>query len=68
MANLISGQYDFLAQKRVVFGKGLDSLDFAELVLELEQVFSVEIPILEAEHLQTIQEAVLYINGKLLDS
>ena len=44
---------------------GLDSLDFAELVLELEAVFSVEIPILEAEELKTVQEAVLYINGKV---
>lgn len=44
---------------------GLDSLDFAELVLELEQAFSVEIPILEAENLQTVQEAVVYINTKI---
>lgn len=44
---------------------GLDSLDFAELVMELELLFNVNIPIVEAEHLQTVQEAVLYINGKL---
>ena len=44
---------------------GLDSLDFAELVLELEAAFSVEIPILEAEELTTVQEAVLYINRKV---
>lgn len=44
---------------------GLDSLDFAELLMELELVFSVDIPIVEAENLQTVQEAVLYINGRL---
>ena len=44
---------------------GLDSLDFAELVLELEAAFSVEIPILEAEELKTVQEAVVYINRKI---
>ena len=44
---------------------GLDSLDFAELLLELEQAFSLDIPILEAENLQTIKEVVLYINGKI---
>jgi len=44
---------------------GLDSLDFAELLLELELTFAVEIPVLEAENLQTIQEAVQYINQKV---
>lgn len=44
---------------------GLDSLDFAELVLELETAFSVEIPITEAEKLETLQETVRYINNKL---
>ncbi len=44
---------------------GLDSLDFAELVLELEAAFSVEIPIMEAEELKTVQEAVVYINRKI---
>ena len=44
---------------------GLDSLDFAELLMELERVFSVNIPVVEVENLQTVQEAVLYIYGKL---
>lgn len=46
---------------------GLDSLDFAELLMELEQAFSVDIPVVEAENLQTVQETVLYINGRLTD-
>lgn len=40
---------------------GLDSLDFAELVMELETAFDVEIPILEAEKFETVLEAVDYI-------
>ena len=40
---------------------GLDSLDFAELVMELETVFDMEIPILEAEKIQTVHQAVDYI-------
>jgi len=40
---------------------GLDSLDFAELVMELETVFDMEIPILEAEKIGTVVEAVDYI-------
>ncbi len=44
---------------------GLDSLDFAELLIELELVFTVEIPIVEAENLQTVQKAVQYINQKV---
>ena len=44
---------------------GLDSLDFAELLMELELAFRVEIPVVEAENLQTVQEAVHYINQKV---
>ena len=40
---------------------GLDSLDFAELVMELETAFDMEIPILEAEKIQTVHQAVDYI-------
>ena len=43
---------------------GLDSLDFAELVMEMETVFDLEIPILEAEHIKTIHQAVDYIETR----
>lgn len=43
---------------------GLDSLDFAELILELESSFNIEIPILEAENLETVWQAVDYIQAK----
>ena len=42
---------------------GLDSLDFAEMVMEVEQRFNVEIPALEAENLATVQQAIDYLNN-----
>ena len=44
---------------------GVDSLDYAELVLEFEQTFDIRIPDEDAEKLATISEAVRYINEKL---
>lgn len=44
---------------------GIDSLDYAELVMEFEQTFDIKIPDDDAEKMQTIGEAVSYIEGKL---
>ncbi len=44
---------------------GIDSLDYAELVMEFEQNFDIRIPDDDAEQLQTINQAVQYIDGKL---
>lgn len=44
---------------------GIDSLDYAELVMEFEQVFDIKIPDDDAEKMQTIGEAVSYIAGKI---
>lgn len=44
---------------------GIDSLDYAELVMEFEQAFNIRIPDNEAEKLQTINEAVKYISSKM---
>jgi acyl carrier protein len=43
---------------------GADSLDVVELVMALEEEFSVEIPDEEAEKLQTVQDVVEYIKTK----
>lgn len=40
---------------------GLDSLDFAEMVMEVEQRFNVEIPAMEAENILTVQHAIDYL-------
>lgn len=41
---------------------GADSLDIVELVMELEDEFDVSIPDEEAEKMQTVGDAVKYIN------
>ena len=44
---------------------GIDSLDYAELVMEFEQAFNIRIPDSDAEKFTTIKDAVSYINLKL---
>ena len=44
---------------------GIDSLDYAELVMEFEQTFDIKIPDDDAEKMTTINEAVEYIKGKV---
>ena len=44
---------------------GADSLDTVELVMALEEEFKCEIPDEDAEKIQTVQDAVNYIDGKL---
>ncbi len=44
---------------------GIDSLDYAELVMEFEQTFDIKIPDDDADKLQTIGQAIQYIEDKL---
>ena len=44
---------------------GVDSLDYAELVLEFEQTFNIKIPDQDAEQLETIADAIIYISKKM---
>lgn len=44
---------------------GIDSLDYAELVMEFEQNFGVKIPDEDAEKLSSVGAIVNYIKGKL---
>lgn len=44
---------------------GIDSLDYAEIVMEFEQTFEIRIPDSDAEKLQTIAQAVEYISKKV---
>ncbi|MEJ2004519.1 MAG: acyl carrier protein [Cyclobacteriaceae bacterium] len=46
---------------------GIDSLDYAELVMEFEQTFDIRIPDEDAEKLQTINQAINYIGEKIDD-
>jgi acyl carrier protein len=43
---------------------GADSLDTVELVMEFEKAFNLQIPDEDAEKIQTVGDAVTYINGK----
>lgn len=42
---------------------GADSLDTVELVMALEEEFECEIPDEEAEKINTVQEAIDYVNA-----
>ena len=44
---------------------GIDSLDYAELVMEFEQTFDIKIPDDDAEKMNTIGSAVQYIQSKI---
>jgi acyl carrier protein len=44
---------------------GIDSLDYAEIVMEFEQTFNIRIPDSDAEKLQTMKQAVQYIQEQL---
>ena len=44
---------------------GIDSLDYAEIVMEFEQTFDIRIPDDDAEKLQTFGQAVKYIQEKV---
>lgn len=44
---------------------GIDSLDYAELIMEFEQSFDIKIPDMDAEKMQTIEQAVTYIEKKI---
>lgn len=41
-----------------------DSLDFIELITAVEDTFKIEIPDEDAENLQTVQDAIDYIEAK----
>ena len=43
---------------------GADSLDIVELVMELEEEFGVEIPDEDAEQMQTVGDAIRYLQDK----
>ncbi len=44
---------------------GIDSLDYAELVMEFEQAFDIRIPDDDAEQIDTIESAINYIHKKV---
>lgn len=49
----------------IVEDLGADSLDVVELIMRLEEKFDVEIPDEDAEKIQTVGDAVRFIEGRL---
>ena len=44
---------------------GADSLDTVELIMELEKEFNISIPDEQAEQIQTVVDAVTYLDSQL---
>jgi acyl carrier protein len=63
MRQLSVKEEQVVASASFVDDLGADSLDQVELVMELEQEFSCEIPDEEAERLTTVQLAIDYIKA-----
>ena len=58
-------QSEITSDANFVKDLGIDSLDYAEIVMEFEQTFDIRIPDDDAEKLQTFGQAVKYIQEKL---
>ena len=54
---------DVKMESHFVDDLGADSLDTVELVMKLEEDFDIEIPDEDAEKIQTVRDAVEYINS-----
>lgn len=52
---------EVVASASFVDDLGADSLDIVELVMSMEEAFSIEIPDDDAEKIQTIGDAVAYV-------
>ena len=54
---------DVTATSSFVDDLGADSLDRVELIMALEETFGIEIPDEDAEKIQTVKDAITYIQG-----
>ena len=50
--------------EKVTDDLGADSLDTVELVMAFEEEFEIEIPDEDAEQMQTVGDAIKYLEGK----
>ena len=57
-----------MAEASFIDDLGADSLDIVELVMALEEEWGLEIPDDDAEKIQTIQDAINYIEERVKDS
>ncbi|CAM2066989.1 acyl carrier protein [Sulfidibacter corallicola] len=52
-------------ESQIVDDLGADSLDVVELIMRLEEKFEIEIPDEDAEKIQTVGDAVKFIEAKM---
>lgn len=45
--------------------QGVDSLDFSGVLFNVEETFGIEIPDADIDGIQTINQIVAYVNGKV---
>ena len=56
---------EITAEASFVEDLGADSLDMVELVMAFEEAFDIEIPDEDAEKIQTVNDAVTYLEDKM---
>jgi acyl carrier protein len=57
-------QSDLVPEASLLDDLGADSLDVVELVMALEEEFSIEVPDDDVENIRTIQDIVQYVEAK----
>jgi acyl carrier protein len=62
----VLAKIDITLHTRLVADLGVDSLDTVELVMKLEEKFSIEIPDEDAELMKTVKDVVDYIENAIL--
>ena len=56
---------DIIEDHDIVSDLGADSLDQVELIVWMEEEFDIEIPDDDAEKIQTIEDVITYVKGKI---
>ncbi len=59
------GREEVVPEASFIDDLGADSLDIVELVMKLEETFDIEIPDDDAEKLQTIADAIAYLEERV---
>jgi len=58
------GEDEIKAESAFIEDLGADSLDIVELVMAFEEAFDLDIPDEDAEKIQTVKDAIDYIESK----
>ncbi len=58
---------EVVPQAKFIDDLGADSLDIVELIMALEDVYAIEIPDEDAEKMETVGDAIKYIEQRLAE-